>query len=58
MVAFSEREKLLIRSALHILAGQCVGDEMHYETESDLGGVPDPDEVRTLLERFKNDMAD
>jgi len=50
----TEREKDLIAVALSILEGNCVRNELHYECEADLGGLPNPDEVRALLERISN----
>jgi len=49
---FTEREAELITHGLYMLESACSNEELHYDTESELGGTPDPDEVRTLMERF------
>ncbi len=51
----TEREKDLILSALCILEGQCVGDELHFDTESDLGGTLNWKEVRDLMDKIKGE---
>lgn len=52
---FTERENLLIVNALHELESQCYADEVHPEKVSELGGTPDPEEVRRLMDRFKGE---
>lgn len=52
----SEREKNLITTALFILESQCIGDDLYFGIEDDLGGRPDPDEVRALMEKFKDNL--
>ena len=54
-IELNEREVELITTALYILAGQCVGDEVHHELSSDLGGTPDDEEVWALKERFRDE---
>lgn len=49
----TEREKTLILNGLHMIESQCHGDELHYEVKKDLGGTPDPKEIRKLMNRIK-----
>jgi hypothetical protein len=49
----TQREKLLITYALYIMEGQCAGRDLHYEIEDELGGTPDPTEVRDLMNKVK-----
>lgn len=49
---FSKREIELITHGLYMLESACYGEELHYDAESELGGTPNPDEVRTLMDRF------
>ena len=51
----SDREKLLLTNALYILENQCYGDELHHEVEDELDGVPNPDEIRALMNKIKGD---
>lgn len=46
----TEREQDLITTALYLLEEQ--GDELHHDLASDLGGSPDPDEVRELMDKI------
>ena len=48
-----QREKQLITYALYIMEGQCAGGDLHYEIEDELGGTPDPDEIRNLMNKIK-----
>ena len=50
---FTKREIDLITSSLYMLECACYGEELPSGTEDDLGGTPNPDEVRTLMDRFK-----
>ena len=55
-IELNKREIQLIIYGLFILEGQAVGGELHYEIEDELkekGGIPQDDEVRTLMDRFK-----
>ena len=52
---FTKREILLITNALYILESECYADEIHYEIKEDLNGTPDPEEVRVIMDRFKNE---
>lgn len=49
---FNERETELITHTLYTFEGLCYGKELHHDAERELGGTPDPDEVRTLMDRF------
>lgn len=49
---FSDRETKLVTNALFILESDCFGHELDHDMERELGGTPDPDEVRTLMDRF------
>ena len=51
----SAREKDLITSALYIMESQCAGDELHHEIADDLGGTPDHEEIRTLMDKIEED---
>lgn len=42
------REQLLITNALYMMEGE----DLHHEMESELGGTPDPDEVRALMDKI------
>ena len=57
MVELNNREKELITNALYILEDQCMGDELHPDIENDLGGTPDPDEVRALMDKIDKTMT-
>lgn len=46
------REQKLIKYGLLVLEGLCFANELHHEVESELGGTPDPDEVRKLMEKI------
>jgi hypothetical protein len=50
---FTDREKLLITSALYILECQCFGEELDHDTVRELDGTPDPEEVRKLMKNFE-----
>lgn len=54
---FNERETELITHGLYMLESACHGEELHHDTERELGGTPDPDEVRTLMDRFERWQA-
>jgi hypothetical protein len=47
----TEREVELINSALYMLESACYGD-LDNDIICDLEGTPDPEEVRTLMERL------
>lgn len=47
------REKLLTTNALYMLESACHGEELHYDMESELGGTPEPDEVRALMDKIE-----
>ena len=49
---FSERETDLIMYGLYMLESVRYGDELTF-AERDLGGTPDPDEVRAIMDRFR-----
>lgn len=54
----TEREKVLIEYGLFVLENQCFndGEDLHYEIKNELderGGVPDSDETRALMAKFK-----
>lgn len=49
----SEREQELIVVGLHMLQSDCIGQELHFEYESDLDGTPDPDEVGDLKDKIR-----
>lgn len=46
------RELSLIYHALGILEDQCYGHDLHFETEDELGGTPNPEDVRKLMDIF------
>ncbi len=48
----SEREKQLIVTALYMLESDCFSGDLHHELEEDLGGVPNPIEVRTVMNKI------
>lgn len=54
----TDREKDLITSALHILETACIGDELHPDTADDLGGTPDDEEVRSLMDKIDKEIKD
>lgn len=47
--AITNREQTLIVKALFILECQCRGDELNCEISGELGGTPDPKEIRKLM---------
>lgn len=51
---FSKRETDLITHGLYMLESACYGDELHYDIKDGLGGTPDPDEVRAIMDRFRD----
>ncbi len=51
---FTQREKDLITNALYIMEGQCYGDELYYGIADDLGGTPNGEEVRTLMNKVED----
>lgn len=51
---FSKRETDLIAHGLYMLESACYGEELHYDTKRELGGTPDPDEVRAIMDRFRD----
>lgn len=53
VLMFNERERELIIKALYMLETAYYAKELHYEIEDELGGTPDPDEVRALMDRVK-----
>lgn len=58
MIELTERERLLITYGLLELEGQCYGGELHYDTEDALGGTPDGEEVRAVMDKVKEKYAD
>jgi len=46
------REKTLITHALYIMECLCRGDDLDEELAEEMDGTPDPDEVRTLMEKI------
>jgi len=55
----NERERELVLQALYMLEGGCHAEELDFDTITELGGTPDPDEVRELMERLptSNELA-
>lgn len=51
-VCLSLREKKLILAGLGILEDRCIGDELHYDLVDELGGTPDDEEVRALMDKL------
>ncbi len=51
---FSDRETELITHALYMLELACYSEELHHDAERELGGTPNPLEVRTLMDRFED----
>ncbi len=49
----NQRELELITTGLYLLESQCIAEELPHEIVSDLGGIPDPTDVRTLMDRLK-----
>jgi len=52
------RQQLLITNALYLLEGLCYGNELHHDMESELGGTPNPDEVRSLMDHIEGQPID
>ncbi len=48
----NKREQALIRVGLYLLESNCGGDELHHELVDDLGGTPEPEEIRTLIDKI------
>lgn len=51
----TQREKDLIQTGLYMLESACIVDELDYESAEDLGGIPDSEEVRLLMEKIDKD---
>lgn len=53
---FSKRETDLITHGLYMLESACYGEELQNVVERAvlLGGTPDPDEVRAIMDRFRD----
>ncbi len=47
------RYAALINTGLYMLESACYGDELHYELADSLGGSPEPEEIRTLMEKIE-----
>jgi len=51
----TKREKDLITNALYIMEGQCYGDELHPDIAKELGGTPDGEEIRALMDKIRKE---
>jgi len=49
----TQREKDLITTALYLLEIACVSTDLDYELADDLGGIPEQQEVRELMDKLE-----
>ena len=51
---FTQKEKDLITNSLYMMESLCIAHDLPCEVEDELHGTPEQEEVRELMDRFKN----
>jgi len=49
----TQRETDLITTALYLLESDCISMDLDYELADELGGIPEQQEVRELMDKLK-----